>query len=120
MTPDPVLSKSHQPSAPHHGNTSEAVPHHIEPRSLHLIVLILWITVGVFTGAGVASVIGTIETFDGQGLSITEHIAEIGARAGAFFVAAVVALAAIAVVEAVLITLGHVEHIEHDIEEPKG
>lgn len=108
-------------TVPHQGARpgSEATPHHIEPHSLHLLVLILWAAVGVFAGLGIASAIGTIEIFDGRGLSITEHIAEIGTRAGAFFVAVVVALGAIAVVEAVLMTLGHVEHIEHEIEEPE-
>ena len=83
-------------------------------------MLLLWIAVGAFAGLGIASVIGTIELVDGQDLSITEHIAEIGVRAGAFFAAAVVALGAIAIVEAILITLGHVEHIEHEFEEPSA
>lgn len=111
-----------QQDAPHRGTDAhvEATPHHIEPRSLHFLVLILWVAVGVFMGLGIASAIGTVEIFDGRDLSITEHIAEIGTRAGAYFVAAVVALGAIAVVEAVLMTLGHVEHIEHEIEEPEG
>ena len=98
--------------------TPEPEPRHVRPWTLHTVVVCLWVTVGAFTGLGIASTIGTIRLVDRQpaDYKFSEYLAQIGSQAGPFFVAGVVALGAIAVVEAILITLGHVSHIEQDLE----
>jgi hypothetical protein len=101
-----------------HLGQSERVPRHVRPWTLHTVVVCLWVAVGAFFGLGIASTIGTVQLLDGRSADyrISEYLAEIGSRAGPYFVAAVVALGAIAVVEAILVTLGHVQHIEDDLE----
>lgn len=96
------------------------VPRHLRPTTLHVMVLALWIVVGVFTGLGLASAIGTVNLYDGDGLSLTEHFAVAGQHAGPWFATAAIALGAVAVVEAILLTLGHVEHLEIELEPPTG
>lgn len=88
----------------------------MRPRTLHTIVLFLWVVVGAFTGLAVAATIGTVQRLDrgSVDLKLTEYLAGIGRDAGPFFVAVVVALGAIAVVEAILITLRHVSDVDDD------
>jgi len=97
----------------------EPEPGHARPGTLHVIVVCLWVAVGAFLGLAGAAVVGTVRELDRLPTDpkVSEYLAEMGARAGPFFVAAVVALGAIATVEAILITLGHVTHVEHDLEE---
>ena len=90
----------------------EPVPRHLRPTTLHGVVVALWVAVGLFTGAGLASVVGAVRLVGDDGLDVDETIAVVGQHAGAWFVAAVVALGAIAVVEALLLTLGHVANLE--------
>ena len=96
--------------------TIEPIPRRVRPTTLHNIVIGLWVAVGLFAGAGIAAIVGTIHAVRDQDLRVTEHVALIGTRAGPLFVVAIVALGAIAIVEAILITLGHVQHVEHELE----
>jgi hypothetical protein len=38
----------------------EPIPHHVRPATLQFVVVTLWVAVGLFTGAGIAAVIGTV------------------------------------------------------------
>jgi hypothetical protein len=100
--------------------TIEPTPHHVRPRTLHVIVIALWVAVGVFTGAGLAAVIGAVQLVSDQDLGFWEHVAVTGTHAGPYLAAAAVALGAVAVLESVLVTLGHVRHIEVDLEPAEG
>jgi hypothetical protein len=97
---------------------TEPVTRHIRPRTLHTVVVTLWIVVGAFGGLGIAATIGAVQHLDRlrETPRLSEYAAEIGAHAGALYVAAAVALGALAVVEAILLTLGHVSRIEEDVQ----
>jgi hypothetical protein len=89
---------------------ADTVPPHLQPRSLHTLVLLLWAVVGVFTGFGLAAALGAYRLVEDQDIGVFEQVSSVGSRSAGLFVVAAVALGALAVVEVILITLGHVEH----------